>query len=140
MRATLLKALVAVAALLAIAGLLALGRMWWESRLPSTYNVMDFGSHDFGGGPVATGHEGHGAVSVAGFKGPQDGAPDARFTLTAKQGTIRLPSGRTIEGLTFNGKSPGPELRVRRGDVVVLDNLAADGFRTATATSVKPGF
>jgi FtsP/CotA-like multicopper oxidase with cupredoxin domain len=118
MRATLLKALAAVAALLAIAGLLALGRMWWESRLPRTYNVMDFGSHDFGGGPVPTGHEGHGGVSVAGFKGPQSGSPDARFTLTAKQGTIRLPSGRTIDALTFNGKSPGPELRVRRGDLV----------------------
>jgi hypothetical protein len=38
MRATLLKALAAVGAVLAIAGLLAVGRMWWNSRLPSTYN------------------------------------------------------------------------------------------------------
>jgi FtsP/CotA-like multicopper oxidase with cupredoxin domain len=118
MRATLLKALVAVAALLAIAGLLALGRMWWDSRLPSTYNVMDFGSHDFGGGPVPAGHHTAHGVSVADLKGPQDGTPDARFTLTAEQGTITLPSGRTIDALTFDGKSPGPELRVRHGDLV----------------------
>jgi FtsP/CotA-like multicopper oxidase with cupredoxin domain len=118
MRSTLLKVLAAVGGLLLLAGLLALGRMWWESRLPSTYSVMDYGSHDFGGGPVPPGHDARGAVDVAGLKGPQDGAPDARFTLTAKQGTVRLASGRTIDGLTFNGRSPGPELRVRRGQLV----------------------
>src|SRR5215210_723463 len=117
MRATVLKVLAAVGALLALAALLALGRMWWDSRLPSTYNVMDFGSHDFGGGAVPAGHH-SGGVSVDGLKGPQGGAPDARFTLTAKQGTMRLPSGRTIDALTFDGRSPGPELRVRQGDLV----------------------
>src|SRR5215208_4821602 len=117
MRATLLKVLAAVAALLALAGLVALGRMWWDSRLPSTYNVMDVGSHELGGGAVPAGHH-SGGVSVDGLKGPQGGAPDARFTLTARQGPIRLPSGRTIDALTFDGKSPGPELRVRRGDLV----------------------
>ena len=50
MRATLLKVVAAVGVLLLLAGVLALGRMWWESRLPGTYNVMDFGSHDFDGG------------------------------------------------------------------------------------------
>jgi FtsP/CotA-like multicopper oxidase with cupredoxin domain len=126
MRATLVKALAAVAALLVLAGLLAVGRMWWESRLPSTYNVMDYGSHDFGGGPVPPAHNAAGTVNVARLKGPQGGAPDARFTLTAKQGTITLPSGRTIAGLTFNGKSPGPELRVRRGDLVEVTLLNED--------------
>ena len=117
MRATLLKVLAALAALLALVGLLALGRMWWDSRLPSTYNVMDFGSNEFGGGAVPPGHH-SGGVGVDGLKGPSSGKPDARFKLTAKQGTIRLPSGRTIDALTFDGKSPGPELRVRRGDLV----------------------
>jgi FtsP/CotA-like multicopper oxidase with cupredoxin domain len=128
MRSTLLKVLAAVGALLLLAGLLALGRMWWQSRLPSTYNVIDYGSHDFGGGQVPPGHEGHG-VDVALLKGPQGEAPDARFTLTAQQGTVRLASGRTIEGLTFNGRSPGPELRVRRGQLVevTLRNEDVDG-------------
>ena len=128
MRATLLKALVVVAALLAVAGVLAVGRMWWDSRLPSTYDVMDYGSHDFGGGAVPSGHH-TGGVSVAGLEGPQDGEPDASFTLTARQGTLRLPSGRTIDALTFNGKSPGPELRVHHGDLVevTLRNEDVDG-------------
>jgi hypothetical protein len=73
MRSTLLEVLAAVGGLLLLAGLLALGRMWWERRLPSTYSVRDFGSHDFGGGPVPSGHEGHGAVDVAVLKGPQAG-------------------------------------------------------------------
>ena len=118
MRATLLKAAVAVGVLLLLAGVLALGRMWWESRLPGTYNVMDFGSHDFGGGSVPPGHEAAGTIDVASLTGPQGGAPDARFTLTARRGKVRLASGRTIDALTFNGKSPGPELRVRRGRLV----------------------
>ena len=89
-------------AVLAVVGLV--GWAWWDSRLPDTYNVMDFGSHDYGGGPVHGGHE-HGSVSVASLKGPQDGAPDATFELTTGQGTIKLPSGRTIDALTFNGTS-----------------------------------
>jgi FtsP/CotA-like multicopper oxidase with cupredoxin domain len=42
---------------------------------------------------------------------------------------VRLASGRTIDGLTFNGRSPGPELRVRRGQLVevTLRNEDVDG-------------
>jgi FtsP/CotA-like multicopper oxidase with cupredoxin domain len=158
MRAAVLKVLAVVAGLLVLAGLLALGRMWWDSRLPATYNVMDYGSHDFGGGPVPPGHDAGGAVDVARLKGPQNGTPDARFTLTARQGEIRLRSGRTIDGLTFNGRSPGPELRVRRGQLVevTLENEdvdsgvtihwhgvdvpnAEDGVAGVTQDAVMPG-
>jgi FtsP/CotA-like multicopper oxidase with cupredoxin domain len=79
---------------------------------------MDYGSHDFGGGPAPAGHDAPGGPSVARLKGPQRGTADASFTLTAKHGPIRLASGRTIDGLTFNDRSPGPELRVRRGQLV----------------------
>jgi FtsP/CotA-like multicopper oxidase with cupredoxin domain len=129
MRATLLKVVAAVGVLLLLAGVLALGRMWWESRLPGTYNVMDFGSHDLGGGSVPPSHDTAGTLDVAGLKGSEDGAPDVRFTLTAKQGAVRLASGRTIDALTFNGRSPGPELRARRGQLVevTLKNEDVDG-------------
>ena len=46
------------------------------------------------------------------------GAADAEFVLTARTATIRLASGRTVDALTFDGTSPGPELRVRQGDLV----------------------
>jgi FtsP/CotA-like multicopper oxidase with cupredoxin domain len=126
---------IAVAAV--VVGLVAvvavLGRMWWDSRLPDTYNVMAYGTHDYGGGPEPPNHEGHGAgtgTSVADLKGPSGGTPDARFEVTARAADIRLSSGRLVHALTFDGTSPGPELRVDQGDLVevVLHNAdVADG-------------
>lgn len=96
-----------------------MGLLWSESRLPGTYNVMDYGARDLGGGAdhAQHGEPGEG-VSVADLHGPRDGVPDARFTLTARRATIELASGRKVDALTFDGRSPGPELRVRQGDLV----------------------
>ena len=97
-----------------------MAKAWYDSRLPGTYSVMSYGSHDFGGGAEPASHEGHGraaGISVADLQGP-GGRPDAHFELTAKSADIQLASGRTIHALTFNGVSPGPELRVRQGDLV----------------------
>ena len=106
------------------------GTMWWQSRLPDSYNVMDYGTVDVGGGtPVS--HPGHGnvapsgTVSVADLTGPS-GPPDARFTLTARAASIRLPSGRAVDALTFDGTVPGPELRVRQGDLVEVTLVNED--------------
>ena len=98
-----------------------LGKAWWDSRLPDTYNVMSYGTLDYGGGSEPATHEGHaggGGTSVADLHGPTADAPDARFELTARGADIRLSSGRIVHALTFDGKSPGPELRVRQGDLV----------------------
>src|SRR5213593_1843128 len=108
--------------LVALLGLLAWA--WYDSRLPSAYNAMDFGRLDFGGGSVPAdirhgkhaGQAGH-MISVADLKGP-GGKPDVRFRLTARHAKVRLASGRLIDALTFDGRLPGPELRVRQGDLV----------------------
>jgi FtsP/CotA-like multicopper oxidase with cupredoxin domain len=102
--------------------------LWNESRLPATYSVMDYGVADYGGGQVPPGgHDQHvsGGVSVADLHGPA-GPPDERFTLVAKEASIRLPSGRTVDALTFNGQVPGPELRVRRGELVEVTLVNKD--------------
>jgi FtsP/CotA-like multicopper oxidase with cupredoxin domain len=148
---------VTVAAVLAVGWL---GLMWWESRLPGTYSVMDYGEVQLGGGAdVPHHHPGTGeGTSVESLHGPREGAPDARFTLTARQATIELASGRTVDALTFDGRSPGPELRVRQGDLVevVLANEdvergvtihwhgvdvpnAEDGVAGVTQDAVAPG-
>jgi FtsP/CotA-like multicopper oxidase with cupredoxin domain len=124
-----------------LAGLLAfVGWSWYESRLPATYNVMDFGEPDYGGGRVpaagahgvhAFGHASRG-TSVADLHGDRKRSPDARFALTAKKATIRLASGRTIDALTFDGRSPGPELRVRQGDLVQVKLVNQDVSRGVT--------
>jgi len=96
-------------------------KAWYESRLPGTYNVMDYGTHEYGGGPEPRDHEGHAArtgISVADLHGPSGETPHARFEVTARAADVHLASGRVVHALTFNGTSPGPELRVRQGDLV----------------------
>jgi FtsP/CotA-like multicopper oxidase with cupredoxin domain len=109
-------------ATLLVGVVLVLGKAWYDSRLPGTYSVMLYGNADYGGGSVPAGHAGHEGsahgLSVSKLHGPQTGTPDARFALTAKAAIIRLATGRAIEALTFNGSSPGPELRVKQGDLV----------------------
>ena len=115
-------ALIAATLVTAAVALGWIGLMWWESRLPGTYNVLDHGEVDFGGGSEVA-HAHHGAsgegLSVVRLREPAGAPPDARFTLTAETATIELgSSGRVVNGLTFDGRSPGPELRVRQGDLV----------------------
>ena len=122
-----------VAVVVLVALLAVVGKTWWDSRLPDTYNVMSYGTHEYGGGPEPPSHADHGAgagTSVAELHGPSDGEPDARFELAAGATDIQLSSGRVVHALTFNGISPGPELRVRQGDlveVVLRNNDVADG-------------
>jgi FtsP/CotA-like multicopper oxidase with cupredoxin domain len=146
--------------LLALVGVVA--KAWWDSRLPGTYSVMDFGEPDYGGGAEHAAHGEHGAgnggISVADLTGPKTGRPDARFVLVAKSAEVRLASGRVVDALTFNGTSPGPELRVRQGDLVevLLENEdvaqgvtihwhgvdvpnAEDGVAGVTQDAVVPG-
>ncbi len=107
--------------------LAVVAKSWWESRIPGTYSVMSYGTHDYGGGPVPPDHTGHGGgLSVGDLHGQRVIVPDARFTLVAKRAVVRLASGRTIDALTFNGMSPGPELRVRQGDDVVVELVNED--------------
>ena len=112
---------------LLVAVLAVVGKAWYDSRLPTTYSVMAYGTDDYGGG-TAVSHAGHdrGGLSVADLHGPQREAPDARFELTARHATIRLASGRTVDALTFDGKAPGPELRVRQGDLVEVNLVNED--------------
>ena len=128
MRALAAKIVTVIVVLVLVGVLAVIGKAWWDSRLPGTYSVMDYGTVEYGGGTEAGGH-GHGShgggVSVADLHGPS-GTPDARFALTARHATIRLASGRAVEALTFDGRSPGPELRVRQGDLVEVTLVNED--------------
>jgi FtsP/CotA-like multicopper oxidase with cupredoxin domain len=107
----------AVALALVVVALVA--RAWWNSRLPGTYNVMQYGSPDYGGASRSRGVAGAHVVSVTDLTGRNtSGAPDDRFVLTAEHARVRLASGKTVDALTFNGRVPGPELRVQTGDLV----------------------
>jgi FtsP/CotA-like multicopper oxidase with cupredoxin domain len=115
-----------VAVLVVVLG--GLGWMWYSSLLPDSYNVMDYGKPDYGGAPVpayAAAHHHQGGRSLASLRGPT-GRPDARFTLVARHADVRLASGSTTDALTFNGRVPGPELRVHEGDLVEVTVLNKD--------------
>ncbi|WP_276357499.1 multicopper oxidase family protein [Cohnella caldifontis] len=66
------------------------------------------------------------SVSFAGLTGPRTGKPDRSFTLEAKKTTVTLPSGERKEAWTFNGQLPGPELRVKQGDLVEVTLINED--------------
>jgi FtsP/CotA-like multicopper oxidase with cupredoxin domain len=147
---------IAVLALLAVLGFVA--KAWYDSRLPGTYAVMDYGTPDYGGGArAATAHHHSGRTSVADLVAAP-GRPDVRFALTAEKARIRLDSGREINAFTFNGRVPGPELRVHQGDLVAVtlvnkdidDGVAVhwhgvdvpnreDGVAGVTQNAVRPG-
>src|SRR5688500_17118666 len=115
-------------------------------------------AHEQGHGGHAH-RSGHGSsVSLTALSGPEDEEPDRWFTLTARKSTVRLGSGKTVEAWTFDGKAPGPELRVRHGDLVevTLENEdiedgvtlhwhgidvpnAEDGVAGLTQDAVGPG-
>ena len=113
MRKHLGTALTTVAMLAGLALLAFLAWSWWQSRLPGSYDVTSYGAIDDGGAqPVAHEH-----FSVAGLTGPK-GKPDYRLTLTAEKAPVQLSSGQNLKAWTFNGGAPGPEIRVRQGDLV----------------------
>ncbi|MBB6730099.1 multicopper oxidase family protein [Cohnella zeiphila] len=114
------------------------------SKLPDRMNMMS-GRMDYGGGPEAemTSVGGHGempgmmndsssssgfvrTVSVTDLTGPRTGEPDERFTLTAEKKQVKLRSGEVIDAWTFNGQLPGPELRVKQGDLVEVTLVNKD--------------
>jgi FtsP/CotA-like multicopper oxidase with cupredoxin domain len=145
------------------------------SALPDRFGMMSHENVDYGGGPEVghgSGHSHGGRMaahgdhthhsdqgsSVTELTGPREGTPDRRFTLTARKTRIRLSSGKVIEAWTFNDRAPGPELRVRRGDLVevtlVNDDIedgvtlhwhgidvpnAEDGVAGLTQDAVRPG-
>ncbi|MEW9552384.1 multicopper oxidase family protein [Nonomuraea sp. NPDC050783] len=72
------------------------------------------------------GHHHHAGTSVADLTGPQDRTPDVRVTLTAAHGKVKLASGREIDALTFNGQAPGPQIRVKKGQLLEVTLLNTD--------------
>ncbi|MGH8774903.1 MAG: multicopper oxidase domain-containing protein [Jiangellaceae bacterium] len=99
------------------------------------------GYPDFGGGPRDPAHGAHaarlagpppepGAVPVTELTGPQSGPADLDVTLVARQETITLATGETVDGFTLNHRSPGPLIRVRQGDlmqVTLFNESVPDG-------------
>jgi FtsP/CotA-like multicopper oxidase with cupredoxin domain len=102
---------------LAFLGLAAwIGKAWYDSRLPGSFNAMDYGVMEYGGGPQQN-HTQHPHSRVDSIEGPQNGEADVRHTLIA---------GEAGDAWAFNGRVPGPEIRVRQGDLVEVTLVNKD--------------
>jgi FtsP/CotA-like multicopper oxidase with cupredoxin domain len=139
------RRLLAIGAALAV--VVPLAWMWWSSRLPDSYDLAEMGYAEYGGGR-APAHVHHG-TAVADLVEPEPGPPDRRVTLTVRDDGDRI---------RVNGSTPGPLLRLKRGQLVevtlVNDNVAdgitlhwhgldvpnaMDGVAGVTQDAVMPG-
>jgi FtsP/CotA-like multicopper oxidase with cupredoxin domain len=123
MKRTLKRILIGLALALALAGA-AVAIALRASLLPPALNMsslpMDHAAMAMPPGAPP------GATALETLVDPPSAAPVKAFTLTAQAATIDLGAGRTAAAWTFNGSAPGPELRVRQGDQVVVTLRNAD--------------
>lgn len=96
-------------------------------------------------------------TSITSLRAPLTAAHMQQFTLVAQNALISLGSGIQIPAWTFNGIEPGPTLRVRQGDLVVVNVVnhlsfgitihwhgitivnSADGVAGVTQDAIRPG-
>jgi FtsP/CotA-like multicopper oxidase with cupredoxin domain len=123
--------LVAVSTVALVAGWFAVSSS--ASRIPADGSMAGHGPVDLGGGPAhPLGRSGpHGthaaaAVDIRTLAGPRNREPDVRVSLTARTARLTLASGERFDAWTFDGTSPGPELRLRQGDLLEVTLVNAD--------------
>ncbi|WP_214107122.1 multicopper oxidase family protein [Acrocarpospora catenulata] len=126
------------AATIAIAGPLLW--LWQASLLPDTYSVMDMGYADYGGAPAhglehGLEHAAHMAAgserSLTSFTADPDRKADVEVTLVARKQRFQLATGRSVEGYTLNGTSPGPAINATVGQLVqvrLVNESVPDGI------------
>ena len=109
----------------AVTTALAISVVAWQSTLLGEYSVMDMGAsldehaaHGHGSTPAGPAHE----VSVTSLIADPARAADVRVELVARAETIEIPGGRSVEGYTVNGSSPGPVIRAVVFDLATISS------------------
>jgi len=112
-----LKIVVPILATVAI--LTPLAWLWQASQVPSSYSVMDMGYADYGGHMPRHDHSHHSEPErlVTDMIINPARPADVRVDLVTRQQTLTI-GDRSIAGFTVNGTSPGPEIRVRQGQLI----------------------
>ena len=119
----------AVPIVAALALVVPLAWYWVQSLTPGRFSVMNMGEPDLGrtgSSLTATGGQaGHGhspatdvkARSVTDFIADPQRRADVRVDLVTREQTLSI-GGHDVSGYTVNGTTPGPEIRVRVGQLV----------------------
>lgn len=79
---------------------------------------VDYGGADTSGGEAHAGHDSSGATSIDELGVAPGRAADVTYELETRQETFELASGRSVDGYTLNGESPGPTIEATVGDLV----------------------
>ncbi|RNB87664.1 multicopper oxidase family protein [Brevibacillus fluminis] len=139
---------------------IAISVYFWQMRLQKPLEI-DMAHHQHSSGAVSQlGMHDHSptGVSCEKFVAKEAPGPTRKFDLTAARTVLQLDNGETVDAWTFNGTSPGPEIRVTEGDrvVVTLRNkdidegvtlhwhginapCSQDGVAGVTQDAVRPG-
>ncbi|RIX60337.1 multicopper oxidase family protein [Paenibacillus nanensis] len=133
---------------------------FWQIRLqkPEEINMAEHMHHAGSAAHAAHSQSSAQSVSCETLTAEDDDAPVREFEMTAAQTPIKLDNGEEVKAWTFNGLSPGPEIRVTEGErvVVKLRNkdidagvtihwhgvvvpCSQDGVAGVTQDAVKPG-
>ena len=100
-------------------------RVWIYASLTAVLAVaggVAWSRNQSNGSPIVTATSQNGTVrSITDFVvHPNSGMKTDRFTLTARPKMLTLRPGLTVQAMTFNSTAPGPLLKVRQGDFVVV--------------------
>ncbi|GII56298.1 hypothetical protein Pth03_46870 [Planotetraspora thailandica] len=122
----------AIAGAATIALLGPLTWFWYDSLMPESYSVMDMGYADYGGAaPHHGAHHMPGGRSVTALTADPDRTADVAVNLIARKQRFRLPTGRSVDGYTLNGTSPGPVIHATAGQLVqvtLVNESVPDGI------------
>jgi FtsP/CotA-like multicopper oxidase with cupredoxin domain len=122
----------------AAAVLVPIALFWAASLLPPVLDPMAMGPPDFGGGtPLAMPHGSMPHLAMPGQRSVTTFAPDparpadVRVDLVARSARFEV-GGAVVDGYTLNGRSPGPQITAKQGDLVEvhLHNASVPGGTT----------
>lgn len=100
---------------------------FWQIRLqkPVEINMADHMHHS--SSAMHAGHQPNSeSISCENLTALDNDAPIRKYELTAARTSISLDNGEKIDAWTYNGLSPGPEIRVTEGDRVVVKLINKD--------------
>ncbi|WP_087569863.1 multicopper oxidase family protein [Paenibacillus sp. MY03] len=114
-----------IAALLALLPLVTAACGMYKLKYPEEINMADMSGHadhaDHAGQMNSgSGTASDGGSSCADMTEASSSAPTSAFDLTAYKTKVDI-GGRTVSAWTFDGTTPGPELRVQQGDRVIVN-------------------
>jgi FtsP/CotA-like multicopper oxidase with cupredoxin domain len=129
---------VAKVLLISLASIVVIGGLTYfvlakSSEMPASMNMGSMDSMTMGHDSAAMnrkdGHEGIPDIPMTSLIEKPSGAPVKTFEIQAEEKKIDTGNGRVIDAWTYNGTLPGPEIRVRQGDRVIvhLKNRLSEG-------------